>query len=138
MGTSARALRRFRQNPQSSSGSAAKAFHQREHHAQAGKDREDGGGEDQLNGVELAGLHRRAQQGHGIVGQKLLKSAAHLAHQRGSLRRLSQQRAEDNQRRKQSQHTGICDGFGRVKHVMLKCQQDSFANAANRQRHRAL
>ena len=110
---------------------AAKALHQREHQAQAGKDREAGGGEDQLRGVKAAGLHRGLQQGHRVGGQKLLEGGANLAHQRGSLRHLGQQRGQNHQRRKERQHSRIGGGLGRVEHVVLKSQPEGFAEMAN-------
>jgi len=71
-----------------------------------------------------------------VCGDQLLKGAAHLAHQRGSLRRLSQQRGEDNQRRKQRQHTRICHGLGRVEHIVLQRQPEGFAKMLNQPDHR--
>ena len=64
---------------------AAKALHQRQHYAQAGKDAQAGGGEDHLPGVDMAAENVGLQQVQRVCGQQLLEGGAHRAHQRIAL-----------------------------------------------------
>ncbi len=63
---------------------AAKALHEREHDAEAGKKAEGGGGENDLAGVELVIEDGGLDEVKGVSGQELLKDAARLAHKRGA------------------------------------------------------
>jgi hypothetical protein len=97
---------------------AAKALHQRQHHAQTGKDAEAGGGQDHLAGVDATGKDVRLKQVHGVGGQKLAESGADFAHKCVSLRYLGQQRGDHQESGKHHEHAGIGHSLGRVDHVV--------------------
>jgi len=97
---------------------AAEAFHEGEHHAEAGEDAEGGGGEDDLGGMDSSAEDVRLQQVHGVRGQKLIESCAEPAGEVGPFRHLSDERGENQGSGKEHEHAGIGRSLGGVDDVV--------------------
>ncbi len=100
--------------------STAQAFHQGEHEAHGGEERNGAGDDDQMNGSSASGTEVGLDEEHGIRRKNLADGVAQFAEEASAFGCQGEERGDGKQRGKEAENAGIGRGFGVLKSTVTK------------------